>query len=360
MDVGIVIKILQVGCGKMSKYTMKYAFLHGASVVGAVDVDKKLIGLDIGEIMETEAKNVLVESIDDIEKVIKNKKPDIAIIETMSMLIDIRDLVRTCVSNKVNVITTCEEAFFAENSNPRLWREIDILAKANNVTVTGSGYQDVFWGNLVSTLAGTTNKIAKIKGSSSYNVEDYGIALARAHGVGLSLEEFEEKIAKNDRMSDEERNRIIDSGEYTPSYMWNTVGWLADKLGLHIIKMNQTCIPQTHDQELQSSTLNMTIAVGDVTGMSAMVTAETEEGTIIEAECIGKVYAPEEVDTNEWTIIGEPETTVTIKQPSTVELTCANIINRIPDVINAEAGFISTSKMPAPSYKVKNLDEYLQ
>ena len=210
MDVGIVIKVLQIGCGKMSKYTMKYIYEHGASVVGAVDVDKKLIGLDIGEIIGIEAKGVLVENIDNIEKIIKEKEPDIAIIETMSLLADIRELIRTCVSNKVNVITTCEEAFFAQNSNPRLWREIDVLAKANNVTVTGSGYQDVFWGNLVSVLAGTTNKIAKIKGSSSYNVEDYGIALAKAHGAGLSLKEFDEQIAYADRISDEERKRLAE------------------------------------------------------------------------------------------------------------------------------------------------------
>jgi len=94
--------------------------------------------------------------------------------------------------------------------------------------------------------------------------------------------------------------------------------------------------------------------------MSAVVTAETEEGITIEAECIGKVYAPDEVDTNEWTIIGEPETTVTVKQPSTVELTCANIVNRIPDVLNAEPGFISTSKMPEPTYKIDSLEKYVK
>ena len=359
MDVGVVIKVLQVGCGKMSKYTMKYVFEHGASIVGAVDVDKNILGLDIGEIIGSESKNVIVESVDKIEDVIRRTAPDIAIIETMSLLTDIREVVRTCITNHVNVITTCEEAFFAVNSNPSLWREIDVLAKSNNVTVTGSGYQDVFWGNLVSVLAGTTNKIAKIKGTSSYNVEDYGIALAKAHGVGLSLDEFDEKIASINRMSDEERARLIEAGEYTPSYMWNTVGWLADKLDLHITKITQTCIPQTYEEELQSSTLNMTIPIGYVTGMSALVTAETEEGTTIEAECIGKLYASDEVDTNEWTIIGEPETTMTIKQPSTVELTCANIVNRIPDVLNAEPGFVSTSKMGAPSYRVKNLEEYV-
>ena len=161
-------------------------------------------------------------------------------------------------------------------------------------------------------------------------------------------------------MSDEERNAIIQSGEYAPSYMWNTVGWLADKLGLHITSTKQVCVPQTYESDLESKTLGMTIKAGDATGMSAVVTAETEEGIILEAECIGKVYAPDEVDTNEWTIIGEPETTITVKQPATVELTCADIVNRLPDVINAPAGFIPTSQMDEPTYRVKPLDEYLK
>ena len=353
------IKVLQVGCGKMSKYTMRYIYEHGAVVVGAVDINKKIIGLDISQVIGCENKNIIIRDLADLDNVIKETKPDIAIITTMSLLKDLRNEIRICVKNAVNVVTTCEEAFFAENSNPTLWHEIDVLAKANQCTVTGCGYQDVFWGNLISTIAGTTHKIAKIKGSSSYNVEDYGVALAKAHGAGLTLEEFDREIASIDLMSDEERQKIIESGEYAPSYMWNTVGWLADKLNLHIKRTSQKCVPQTSSEDLLSTTLDMTIKAGDATGMSAVVTAETEEGIILEAECIGKVYSKEEVDTNEWTIIGEPETTITVKQPATVELTCADVVNRIPDVINAKPGFIPTSQMPSPTYRRNNLEEYL-
>ena len=47
---------------------------------------------------------------------------------------------------------------------------------------------------------------------------------------GLTLEEFDEQIASVDRMSDEERQQLIESGNYQPSYMWNVNGWLCDKL----------------------------------------------------------------------------------------------------------------------------------
>ncbi len=354
------VKVAQIGCGKMSKYTMRYVYEKGGEIVLAFDVAKDIIGLDIGEVMESGKKGVCVEDISSLEARLNEVKPDIAIVTTMSLLNDLGDVLRTCAKCRVNVVTTCEEAFFASNSNPSLYKELDSLAKAGGVTITGCGYQDIFWGNLISNLAASTHKITKIKGSSSYNVEDYGIALAKAHGAGLSLEEFDKKVAANDRMSKEERQKIIDNREYSPSYMWNVAGWLIDKLGLHLKEISQECVPQTHTEDIYSSTLDMTVKAGDATGMSAVVTATTEEGITIEAECIGKVYSAEDYDANIWTIEGEPNTTMIINRPATVELTCADIVNRIPDVINARSGFVPTSEMPELKYRVKPLNEYIE
>lgn len=347
------IRVVQIGCGKMSKYIMKYIYDLDGIIVGAVDISKEKIGLDIGRIMETEDKKVVINDISKLDEILKETKPDIAVITTLSFLNDIEENVRTCILNNVNVITTSEECFYAENSNPTLYHELDVLAKSHNVTIAGCGYQDIFWGNMISSIAASTHNITKIKGSSSYNVEDYGIALANAHGAGLTLEKFETDIASSDNILGEERNELIAKRKFNPSYMWNTTGWLADKLHLKVKSMNQKCIPMIASKDIHSDTLNMDIKKGMATGMSAIVTLETEEGLTIEAECIGKVYAPEEFDKNEWTIYGEPNTTVTINKPSTVELTCADIVNRIPDIINAEPGFVATSKLKEPTYKLK-------
>ena len=94
--------------------------------------------------------------------------------------------------------------------------------------------------------------------------------------------------------------------------------------------------------------------------MSAVVTTETVEGIIIESECIGKVYSDTDFDKNEWTVFGEPDTTITVNRPATVELTCATIVNRLPDLINAEPGFITTEKMDELKYRVKPLNEYVK
>ena len=264
-----------------------------------------------------------------------------------------------CAKNGVNAITTNEEAIFPMNSSPSLTREVDALAKKTGCTISGSGYQDVFWGNLIATLAGAMHKINTIRGSSSYNVEDYGIALAKAHGTGLNLADFEKEIAAADNISPAERQKLIDQGEFLPSYMWNVNGWLAERLGLTVKSQVQKCVPQTYDKELHSETLGMTIPAGHATGMSAVVITETEEGVTLETECVGKVYAPEDFDRNDWTLYGEPDTQVIINRPATVELTCATIVNRIPDLINAAPGYVTTDLMPVNSYRVKPLEAYL-
>lgn len=354
------IKVVQYGAGKMSVYTMRYVYEKGAEIVGAIDVNPDVIGKDIGEIMGTENKGVKVVSVEEAENMIKETKPDIAIVTTMSLIKDVEDALMLCAKLGVNAITTCEEAFYPMNSNPEVTKKLDDTAKQTQCTITGSGYQDIYWGQLISSIAGSTQTIKKIKGSSSYNVEDYGIALAQAHGAGLSLEEFDKQVASVDRISDEERQAMIDKGEYLPSYMWNVNGWLCAKLGLTVKSQTQKTVPQTHTQDIESSTLGMTVKAGMATGMSAVVTTQTEEGITIESECIGKVYSKDDFDKNEWTVIGEPETTLVINRPSTVELTCASIVNRIPDVINSKSGYVPTEEMGELNYRVKPLNEYVK
>ena len=354
------VKVVQFGTGKMAKYTMRYVLEKGGEVVGAIDINPNVIGKDIGSIIGKEDLGVKVTSLEDAENMLKEVKPDVAIVETMSLLKDLEELLMLCAKLGINAITTCEEAFYSWNSNPNLTKKIDELAKQTECTITGTGYQDIYWGQLITSIAGSTQKITKIKGSSSYNVEDYGIALANAHGAGLTLDEFDKQVASVDKISDEERQKVIESGDYLPSYMWNTNGWLCDKLGLTIKSQTQVTVPTTNKEDIYSETLGMTVKAGDATGMSAVVTTETVEGIIIESECIGKVYSKADYDKNEWTVYGEPDTTITVARPATVELTCASVVNRIPDVINAKAGFVPTSQLGDLEYKSKPLNEYVK
>ena len=353
------IKVVQFGCGKMSKYLMRYVQEKGAELVGAFDMNPALVGKDVSEITGGAETGIKIQSAADFDSALKELKPDVCVVATRSTVEEISDAFRTCAKNSVNAISTCEEAIYPWNSSAELTAELDKLAKDHNVTLSGSGYPDMYWGVMVDTIAGSLHTLNKIKGVSSYNVEDYGIALAEGHGAGLSIEEFENQIGQYNDLGYEETLEAINEGKVVPSYMWNQNGWLCDRFGLTIKSQTQKCVPVTHPGDLESSTLGLTVKAGYATGMEAIVTTETEEGITIETHNLGYVYGPEDFDMNTWTFEGEPDVEVVVDKPDTVKLTCANLINRIPALIDAEAGYVTTDKLPNNRYIVKDMHEYV-
>ena len=150
------VRVAQLGTGKMSKYTMKYVYEKGAEIVAAFDINPNVIGKDIGEVMGTDNKGVTVNNMNEAREILKEIKPDIAIVTTMSLLKDVEEPLMICAELGINAITTCEEALYPANSNPVLTKKLDETAKQNGCTITGSGYQDVYWGQLISSIAGST------------------------------------------------------------------------------------------------------------------------------------------------------------------------------------------------------------
>lgn len=334
------IKVIQYGCGLMSRVIIKNLIEHGAEIVGAIDKNPDIVGKDIGEIANLGYRTGLIVS-DDAEAVLSSTDADIVILTTMSYIKEVFTSIVQCVENGMNVLTLADEAIYPWNTSTAETTEISRLAKEYGVTVTGTGVQDIFWIGLPALVAAGMNRVKHIQGTISYNVEDYGV-----EGIDFSA-------------SDQSFIDARDSGAYCWNSGYNSSEALAAQLQLTIKSISQKTIPIVLEKDMTSMVKNVAYKAGDTIGMSLITNIETQEGVTMEVKNIAKIFAPGEGDLCKWTLEGDPTTVFSVEKPDTIGLTCGTIVNRIPDIINAEPGYITAEKICGPTYRAHPLHLYI-
>lgn len=338
-----LIKAIVYGLGSMGKIMATYMIEKGVTIVGVIDKNPSIVGKDLGEVLGLHhSLNVAVS--DDSTKVLTSVQADIAVLSLVSEIDKLYPFIKECVCQNLNVISTSREASYPWSISPQMATKLDELAKQYNVTVSASGYQDTYMVNMVSLLAGTCHKIKSINIKSKYNVNDYGKVVAQDMQVGETIENFYKNIEKQGA---------------NPSYVRFCIEAIISDLGLTIKQINQQTKPNTADVELECTALNTVVNKGDIIGLTETVEAVTDQGVHFYGEWTGKLYKEGEVNTNECFIEGTPDVYANNDQVDPKITTCTQMINRIPDVINAPSGYITYEKLPKLKYRHFPLSTYI-
>ncbi len=167
-------------------------------LVAAVDSAPALTGTSLYEALEIEAPrgspDVRIEA--DAEKALADAKPDVVLHATGSYLPDVLPQFIACAKAGANVVTTCEELACPWIRHPELAKQLDAEAKANGVTVLGTGINPGFvMDTLAVTMTGVCQSVRSIRLKRVVDVGTRREQLQRKVGVGISIAEFRERAA---------------------------------------------------------------------------------------------------------------------------------------------------------------------
>ncbi|MDD3842134.1 MAG: 2-dehydropantoate 2-reductase N-terminal domain-containing protein, partial [Candidatus Izemoplasmatales bacterium] len=135
------IKIVIWGFGAMGSGMAKMILNKtGMEIVGVCDRNPNYIGKNIYSILgsnQMDRPDVIVKA--DIAEVVSKASCDLVILATDSFTAKAFPKIKWLLEQHVNVISTAEEMAYPYVNQPVLSKEMDKIAKANGVTILGTG-----------------------------------------------------------------------------------------------------------------------------------------------------------------------------------------------------------------------------
>ncbi|MDH6119702.1 dihydrodipicolinate reductase [Kitasatospora sp. GAS204B] len=337
------IRAVVYGAGSMGSIATRLMTDKGIEIVGAIARNPSKVGRDLGEFAGLGHRlNVPIEA--DAAHVLATSRPDVVLHATRSFLPEIQEQLALCVRNGANVVTLSEESLYPWYTSPIIAAELHTLAKQHGVTITGGGHQDAFWLGMVSTLMGAAHRIDSVYGKCTCNADDYGADIIQDNHVGETLEQFQKSISSESR---------------PPTFGRNLLGVLAQASGLRPKEWKSEVSPVVADDDRPSQSIGVTFPKGTVVGFSDIDVLHTFEGITFTFEMSGYVYGSGESDVNKWVVRGEPDLYLDNTPVHGRTTTCTQWVNRIPDVINAPAGFVTLDQLPPLRYRPGPFHNYV-
>ncbi|MDJ0945315.1 MAG: 2,4-diaminopentanoate dehydrogenase [Kiloniellales bacterium] len=331
------IRVLVLGTGRMGSGIARLVLdKEGLELVGAFERRAERSGTDLGSTIGYEGDlGLRIEA--DLDKVIAQGEPDIAIQATCSRASDAAEEITTLVRRGVHVISIAEEMAYPASRSPEVAKEIRQLALANGVAVLGTGINPGFVLDLlVITLTGVCTEIESIMAKRVNDLSPYGPSVLASQGVGVSPEAFRRGL---------EDGTVLGHVGFPES-----IGMIAAALGWHIERVEESREPIV--AQIRRTTPFGTIEPGQVAGCLHSAVGYRDGRSAI------TLIHPQQVQPHLEGV--ETGDTIEIRGTPTVRLsgspeipggvgTTALAVNMIPRVLNAAPGLYSMADLPVPA-----------
>jgi len=307
----------------------------GVDIVGVIDIGAKL-GTSMYDHIKTEKGDCDDVIIGTPEEVIKEGCADVVLGCTDSFTKSAFDKLKFCLEHKINVISTAEEMAYPQAQSPEEAKMLDEIAKANGVSVVGTGINPgLIMDLLVVVMTGCCEDIEQITARRVNSLSPFGPTVMEEQGVGISKEEFLDGV-KN--------NTLAGHVGFHES-----IRMIGDAIGWDVEKITQSMEPIVTDVKRVAP--YQTAEVGQTVGcamkgygyVDGEVKIEMDHPQQIEPEQVG-------VQTGDYVIIkGTPN----INLANVPEVpggigTIAMCVNTIPLIINARPGLHTMIDLPVP------------
>jgi 4-hydroxy-tetrahydrodipicolinate reductase len=315
------IRVVQYGLGPIGCKVVQYLTERAHfDIVGAIDVDPRKVGTDVGHLAELKAPlglQVTANSRDLLERV----DADVVVLTTTSDLEKIRPQIMEIISCGKNIVSTCEELMYPWVTNPEAAREIDNAARENEVSVLSTGVNPGFLMDFLPLVM--TSICRDVKTVTVERIQDAQfrrLPFQEKIGAGLSVTEFEARVRQ---------------GSLRHVGLTESMHLLASRLGWILDRTEDVVDPVLAEKEVVTESL--TIEPGKALGVNQIGRAYIDSKEVITLVFRAAIGEPEPRD--RIVIQGNPDIDMAISKGVNGDTaTCAIIVNAIPVVIQAQPG----------------------
>lgn len=329
----MAIRVLMYGLGPIgAAVARQIASRKGFQIVGAVDIDRAKIGLDLGEIIGLD-KKLRVRVTNDAAGAIKSGKPDVAVLCTSSSLKKVMPQIEGVLKKKVAIVSTTEELSYPVGKNRALAKKIDALAKKAKVAVVGTGVNPGFaMDALPITLTGICERVDSIRVDRIQDARSRRLPFQQKIGSGLNPEQFAQKVK---------------DGSVRHVGLAESVTMIADAMGWKLDKVTDEIHPKIADKAVESELI--AVDPGYVCGIIQDGIGYVKGKPVITLHMEAYLGAPESYDAV--TIEGNPRVTSKVIGGLHGDVATASItVNSIPKILRVTPGLRTMADMPIPSW----------